>query len=138
MSKDNSGTRSADLHEICQAVPAPSRRGLLAGAGLAGGAIARLFVTGATAAGASATLERLKGAERDPAHRVLLKGGTVLSLDPQVGDFANGDVLLRAYLRRRWKRTNAPSSTVAIRERRPLKNYKKRGDPTKISNYYSS
>ena len=94
MSKDNSGEGSADLHETCQAVPAPSRRGLLAGAGLAGGAIAQLFVTEALAAQASATVERLKSAERDPAHRVLLKGGTVLSLDPQVGDFANGDVLI--------------------------------------------
>ena len=39
------------------------------------------------AAGTSATLERLKRAEHDPAHRVLLKGGIVLSMDRQVGDF---------------------------------------------------
>ena len=95
MSKDNSRARSADVHESCQAAPVASRRGLLgAGAGLAGGAMAQLFTTGAVAAGANATLERLKGAERDPAHRVLLKGGVVLSLDPRVGDFANGDVLV--------------------------------------------
>ena len=69
MSKDNSRSRSTDLHETCQAVPAPSRRGLLAGAGLAGGAIAQLFVTKPIAAGASATLERLRGVERDPAQK---------------------------------------------------------------------
>ena len=95
MSKDNSRARSADVHDSCQAAPASSRRGLLAaGAGLAGSAMAQLFTTGAVAAGANATLERLKGAERDPAHRVLLKGGVVLSLDPQVGDFPSGDVLV--------------------------------------------
>ena len=37
---------------------------------------------------------RLKGAERDPAHRVLLKVGMVFSLDPQVGDFAHADILI--------------------------------------------
>ena len=95
MSKDNSRARSADLHQTCHAARAPSRRELLAaGAGLAGGGMAQLFATEAIAAGATATLERLKGAERDPAHRILLKGGLVLSLDPQVGDFANGDVLI--------------------------------------------
>ena len=95
MSKDNSRARPADVHDSCQAAPAASRRGLLAaGAGLAGGAMAQLFTTGAVAAGANATLERLKRAERDPAHRVLLKGGMVLSLDPQIGDFAHGDVLI--------------------------------------------
>jgi hypothetical protein len=56
--------------------------------------MAQLFPTGALAAGANATLERLKGAERDPAHRVLLKGGMVLSLDRQVGDFAHADILI--------------------------------------------
>jgi hypothetical protein len=61
VSKDNSRARSADVQESCQAAPAASRRGLLAaGAGLAGGAMAQLFTTGALAAGANATLERLK------------------------------------------------------------------------------
>jgi 5-methylthioadenosine/S-adenosylhomocysteine deaminase len=95
VSLDNSRARSADLHQTHHAVRAPSRRELLvAGAGVAGGAMAQLFAAEAIAAGATATLERLKGAERDPAHRILLKGGLVLSLDPQVGDFANGDVLI--------------------------------------------
>lgn len=40
-------------------------------------------------------LDELSRREQDPERLVLLKGGTVLSLDPQVGDFAVGDVLLR-------------------------------------------
>jgi hypothetical protein len=60
--------------------------------GFAGVATAQLFAAQAVAAGTSVTLDRLKRAERDPAHRVLLKGGIVLSFDPHVGDFANGDV----------------------------------------------
>jgi hypothetical protein len=75
---------------------APSRRGLLAaGAGLGGGAVALLAAGEAKAAAeTSPTLERLKRAEQDPIRRVLLKGGMVLSLDPQVGDFERGDVLI--------------------------------------------
>ena len=47
----------------------------------------------------TATLDRLKRAERDPTHRILLKGGIVLSLDPQVGDFAKvGDVFVEMQL----------------------------------------
>ena len=95
MSKDIPGQGRPTYTRPARPAPAASRRGLLAaGAGLAGGAMAQLFTTGAVAAGANATLERLKGAERDPAHRVLLKGGMVLSLDPGVGDFENGDVLI--------------------------------------------
>lgn len=33
-------------------------------------------------------------ARREEARRILIKGGTVLSMDPQVGDFAQGDVLI--------------------------------------------
>ena len=33
-------------------------------------------------------------AERAPNQRLLLKGGTVVSLDPTVGDFVKGDVLI--------------------------------------------
>jgi hypothetical protein len=95
MSDDNSEVRPTGMHATCHTAPAPSRRRLLAaGAGFGGGAMTPLFASGAVTAGASATLERLKRAERDSAHRVLLKGGAVLSLDPQVGDFANGDVLI--------------------------------------------
>ena len=44
---------------------------------------------GAGAGGADAELSRLQGARR-----ILLKGGLVLSLDRQVGDFARADVLI--------------------------------------------
>jgi 5-methylthioadenosine/S-adenosylhomocysteine deaminase len=92
MSKDDT---APEAPETCSSSAAPSRRGLLvAGAGVAGGAAAQLLAGDALAVGATATLDRLKRAERDPAHRILLKGGIVLSLDPQLGDFANGDVLI--------------------------------------------
>jgi 5-methylthioadenosine/S-adenosylhomocysteine deaminase len=74
---------------------APSRRGLIgAGAGLAAGAAAQFLVENVAAAGATATLDQLTRAERDPNHRILLKGGIVLSLDPGVGDVETGDVLI--------------------------------------------
>jgi hypothetical protein len=76
------------MHETCCGPAKPSRRGLLA-AGAALGASSEV-----TAAVTSAPLERLKRVEGDPARRLLLKGGTVLSLDPQVGDFERGDVLI--------------------------------------------
>ncbi len=31
----------------------------------------------------------------DPNHRILLKGGTIVSMDPKVGDFVKGDVLIQ-------------------------------------------
>jgi len=88
MSNDNCRTRPGDMHETCCGPAKPSRRGLLA-AGAALGASSEV-----TAAVTSAPLERLKRAEGDPARRLLLKGGAVLSLDPQVGDFERGDVLI--------------------------------------------
>jgi len=72
--------------------PAPSRRDLIAaGAGLLGGtAIAQVMPSAARAQGAAdAELARLQ-----KARRIVLKGGIVLSLDPKVGDFASGDVLI--------------------------------------------
>jgi cytosine/adenosine deaminase-related metal-dependent hydrolase len=65
-----------------------------AGAGLLAGAAAPWLAGEAVAAGASPTLDQLKRAERDPNHRILLKAGMVLSLDPAVGDFDSGDVLI--------------------------------------------
>src|SRR6266540_73382 len=71
-----------------------SRRAFLkSGAGLvAGGAAAQVMPQAATAQGtgtADAELARLQGQRR-----ILLKGGVVLTLDRQVGDFAQGDVLI--------------------------------------------
>ena len=95
MSDDNCRTRLIGMHETCCDPAKPSRRGILvAGAALGGGAVAGLLAGEAAAAVTSAPLERLKRAEGDPARRLLLKGGAVLSLDPQVGDFERGDVLI--------------------------------------------
>ena len=73
---------------------ATSRRDFLkTSAGLASGAAAAPYLSAsAHAQGAGATdaeLARLQGARR-----VLIKGGVVLSLDRQVGDFAQADVLI--------------------------------------------
>ena len=81
------------MHKACCHPARPSRRGLLA-AGAALGVTGELLAGQAVAAGTSATLDRLKRAEHDPAHRTLLKGGIVLSLDPKLGDFDTGDVLI--------------------------------------------
>src|SRR5262249_61787294 len=45
-------------------------------------------------AGSDATLERLKRAAGDGSRRILIRGGTILSMDTSVGDFAAGDVLI--------------------------------------------
>src|SRR5579862_5235942 len=42
----------------------------------------------------SAIVERISNRNRDPNHRILLKGGTVVSMDPKVGDLVKGDVLI--------------------------------------------
>ena len=82
MSDDNARARPTDMNETYCTPSVPSRRGVLAaGAGFAGIATAHLFAAQTEAAGTSATLDRLRRAERDPARRVLLKGGIVLSLD---------------------------------------------------------
>jgi len=97
MIKDSSASeaRPTEIREMCRRWAAPSRRGLMgAGTGLLAGAAAQLFAGEASATGATATLDQLKRAERDPNHRILLKGGMVLSLDPGVGDFEKGDVLI--------------------------------------------
>src|SRR5262249_30072563 len=39
-------------------------------------------------------LERLRAAARDPRRRILLQGATVISMDPAVGDFVRGDLLI--------------------------------------------
>src|SRR5215468_2640555 len=75
-----------------------SRREVLKAATLAAGSAALALAAGTAGAqaggdGDAATLERLLAA--NPAtRRVLLKGGTILSVDPAVGNFAQGDILI--------------------------------------------
>ena len=76
-----SGAGPIEIREMCRRWAAPSRRGLMgAGAGLVAGAAVQLLAGEAAAAGTTATLDQLKRAERDPNHRILLKGGMVLRL----------------------------------------------------------
>ncbi|MGE5540493.1 MAG: amidohydrolase family protein [Gemmatimonas sp.] len=73
--------------------PPLSRRRLIMSAGvMAGGMAAQGLTGGALAQGAAAADPELARVQAQ--RRILLKGGIVLSLDPQVGDFAEGDVLI--------------------------------------------
>ena len=69
------------------------RKFLKSSAGLAaGGTLAQVFPQKATAQGAAAVDAELTRLQRQ--RRILLKGGVVLTLDRQVGDFAFADVLI--------------------------------------------
>jgi len=73
-------------------MPSISRRALVkAGAGLAAG-LAAARLAGAQAAEAVQRFARQP--EIDPRQRMLLKGGTIISMDPSVGDLGSGDVLI--------------------------------------------
>ncbi len=77
--------------------PATSRRDLIkAGAALAAAAP---LLPGAAAAkghrdGDDEAVERAARAPVDPRHRILIKNATIISMDPHVGDFAKGDILI--------------------------------------------
>jgi len=74
---------------------APSRRTLLTTSALAAGAAAaRLLPDPALAQGAGAANTDSELARLQGARRILLKGGVVLTLDRQVGDFVQTDVLI--------------------------------------------
>ena len=68
-----------------------------AGAALAVAAASQQLTRQADAGQASqdaGTLERSWRQAAAPNQRLLLKGGTIVSLDPKVGDFVKGDVLI--------------------------------------------
>src|SRR5713101_5029032 len=93
-STNDAGPGSRGRQSAAPAGAETSRRGFLqSSAGmLAAGAAAlpgTALAQGAGAPAADAELGRLQGARR-----ILLKGGLVLSLDRQVGDFARADVLI--------------------------------------------
>ena len=71
-------------------IPALSRRGLLKASLLAG----LSYASRAEAAQQTDTRDRLQRTARDPRRRILIRGGAVLSIDPAVGNFARGDVLV--------------------------------------------
>ncbi|HKD26670.1 MAG TPA: amidohydrolase family protein [Xanthobacteraceae bacterium] len=79
-------------HETTHGIARTSRRALLrSGAGVLAGSIAAQTLSSAASAqdAGDAVLVRLQGARR-----ILIKGGVLLTLDAQVGDFAKGDMLI--------------------------------------------
>jgi len=76
-----------------------SRRDLLKAGALATVAVPLSSLTKAQqdtpAANDSGTLNRLARRNPDPNHRILLKGGTIISMDPSTGDFEKGDLLIQ-------------------------------------------
>src|SRR4030095_10122638 len=73
------------------------RRGFLkTSLGLAGGAAMAPAFSGVSAQTGTrdAIRDRIERQARDPKGRVLLKGATIISMDPKVGDFAKGDLLI--------------------------------------------
>jgi 5-methylthioadenosine/S-adenosylhomocysteine deaminase len=76
----------------------PSRRELLTtGASIvAAGSALPLVASDSAAQGNAdaAVLDRLLRTARDPRRRILLKGATVISMDPAVGDFVRADLLI--------------------------------------------
>ena len=74
------------------AQPSGSRRQFLqTGAAIA----ATSVVAAAQSAGREAVEAGLAPLTLDPNRRLLLKGGTIVSLDPSVGDFVQGDILIQ-------------------------------------------
>src|SRR5438046_9924771 len=74
-----------------------SRRALLrTGLGIAGGTALGATVSPVSAQSRpdAAARERLERRTRDPKGRILIKGATIISMDPAVGDFAKGDLLI--------------------------------------------
>lgn len=74
-----------------------SRRGFLkTGLGLVGGAAIAPAVSSVSAQSESqdAVRDRIERQARDPRGRVLLKGATIISMDPKVGNLAKGDLLI--------------------------------------------
>ena len=74
--------------------PCPSRRDLLKGSAIGAAAA----VTGFGGIGAAQAASHVQSGPPegagDPGRRVLIKGGTVMSMDESVGNFATGDVLI--------------------------------------------
>jgi hypothetical protein len=86
------------LDELDSDLKNSRRRFLQTGSGvLAGTALSSLLPGSANAQQTNSdaqTLARIERQDRNPNRRILIKGGTVISMDPKVGDFAKGDVLI--------------------------------------------
>lgn len=73
-------------------IPITRRRALTVGATLAAGVAAGGRLPDADAAENQLRFERQPAIDSN--HRILLKGGTIISMDPKVGDLVQGDVLI--------------------------------------------
>jgi 5-methylthioadenosine/S-adenosylhomocysteine deaminase len=81
------------LQSADQTRPGNSRRGFLKNAaGLAAAAAQGVAVAQSKD---SEVVERLSRRNPDANHKILLKGGTIVSMDPKVGDFVKGDLLIQ-------------------------------------------
>ena len=89
----NAGSASHDL-EPTAALEAPARREFLTRGAMAAG-IPFLSACASADGGADAeTMARLPRLGRAQSGRILIKGGTIVSLDAKVGDLYKGDVLI--------------------------------------------
>jgi hypothetical protein len=100
-----------------------SRRALLkAGTGFAAGAAVAALPPNAAVVQSqdsdAATLEHLLRADPNT-RRILLKGGTIISMDPTVGDFAQGDVLIEGRKFLRSDAISTPRITGSVKPRAP-------------------
>ena len=75
-------------------MPVTRRGALKAGAALAAGAAAGGRLSDVAAAENPLRFERQPAVDSN--HRILLKGGAIISMDPKVGDLVQGDVLTPA------------------------------------------
>jgi cytosine/adenosine deaminase-related metal-dependent hydrolase len=93
MSKANNNPKPTEVSPCAN--DDTSRRGFLKASAIIGGAAAtQALPTSALAQGAGATDTDAELARLQGQRRILLRGGIVLTLDRQVGDFANADVLI--------------------------------------------
>jgi 5-methylthioadenosine/S-adenosylhomocysteine deaminase len=76
-------------------VPKMNRRKLLQSSFAAGLAAAATPVVAAAQSKESDVVDRISRRNPDANHKILLKGATIVSMDPAVGDFVKGDLLIQ-------------------------------------------
>jgi 5-methylthioadenosine/S-adenosylhomocysteine deaminase len=101
----------SEHHDGISGIAGTSRRGLLkSGVGLVAASAAAQVPGAANAQGAGdAELVRLEAARR-----ILIKGAVVLTVDPQVGDFAKADILIEDGKIREIRSDIAASGDIAV------------------------
>lgn len=97
ISKKRSALASKSAKRAADASAGESRRGFLkGGVGLfAGAAASQLLASGVAAAAPDSSAAVLDRLNKLNGRAILLKNGMILSMDPKVGDFEKGDVLIQ-------------------------------------------